>query len=513
MKPTAPAVPTGKKQRPCPALNGPISAADCGRQRGSRFTCPADCPFFPFAPAGYELWTRVDIEWSRKALDRVVQVWGRERLQAALKALELPLEPDSVRWRTALDLALHQLLFLETGPEGQTAATAWEAAGWAGLNNDEQVMMRHRRHTRLAALEVQRVADARSLLCTDLLDPARPPFWVLDPGLAPAVVRFSRLLTRLTHYPHFAAPSLPTLEIPHALWTGWWEGVHARAAAAEHGTTPAELSPETVRAHLEAHLRESLELLNQLSREHRIQTLEQLGLYQCLARFQLNEPAAAVESVLRQHPALRPADLSPLPTLGAPLAGFAWWEGPPAAPRPADPAPASNPPPPVGWFRLYPGFLVVETATRARHAQAIEFVGRAFPTQARFWDDVQLDLARVFTAAQQREALVHAAENAIFGEAESAPPAVPVDSASPPSPTPEQIRAEHDARYRRLLDQPLPELGGLTPRQAVRDPTRRPQVVALFKTHLHNLERRNRRELVPLSMDWVIEALELVELK
>ncbi len=543
MNPRVSPAPAGKKQRPCPVLNGPISAADCGAQRGSRLPCPASCPFFPFAPAGFELWARVNTEWSRKALDRVLQVHGRARLQACLKAEELPLQPESARVTAALERALHRLLFREPGPDGRPVAAAWEAAGWPGLNNDEQVLMRHQRHTRLAVLEVQRVTEARTLVCTDLLDPDRPPFLVMDRALAPSVVRFTRLLTALTHFAHFAALSLPTVEVPHAVWSRWWDWVRTQAAGAT-GTPAAEPSADAVRAHLEAHLGESLARLNALEREHRVELLEELGLYQCLARFQLEVPAAEFEAALRAHPALRPAASSPLLQLGPPRAAFTWVAGPGESPAPADPVPGSRPadPPALGVLRLYPDFLVVETATRARHARALEWVRREFATQTRFVDDVQLDLTRAFRAVQEQQALVHAAENAIFGEAEdpeaeALPPAAPPDEPppgagtaestapgeaapaesdadTPPAPpTPEQIRAEHDARYRQMLDLAMPELGGLTPRQAVADPARRPAVVALFKTHLHNLERRNRREPVPLSLDWVIEELGLAELK
>jgi hypothetical protein len=544
MNPMVSPAPAGKKQRPCPVLNGPISAADCGAQRGRRLPCPAGCPFFPFAPAGFELWARVEAEWSRKALDRVIQVHGRQRLQACLKAEELPLQPESTRVTVALGRALHRLLFREPGPDGRTVAAAWEAAGWAGLNNDEQVMMRYQRDTRLAVLEVQRVADARSLVCTDLLDPARPPFLVMDRKLAPSVVRFTRLLTGLTHFPHFATPSLPTVEVSHALWTRWWDRVCTQAAAAT-GAPAADVPAEAVRGYLEAHLGESLAQLNLLEREHRIELLEQLGLYQCLARFQLEAPVAEFEAALRQHPALRPAALPPLLQLGTPRAAFTWTAGPEETPAPAsaEAAPPAEPaaPPALGFFRLYPDSLVVETTSRALHARAVEWVNREFPTQTRFLDDVQLDLTRAYRATQQRQALVHAAENAIFGETEDAaledlPPEEPPeppnptvgeaaprestptaaesapDAASLP-PTPEQLRAEHDARYRRLLDLALPELGGLTSRQAVADPAWRPAVVSLFKTHLHNLELRNRREPVPLSLDWVLDELGLAELK
>lgn len=521
MNSTAPASRAGKKFRPCPVLNGPISAADCGSQRGSRLACPATCPFFPFAPAGYELWLKVEAEWLRKALDRVTRTRGRDRLQAQMKREQLPLDSESAAVEAALARALHRLLFLEPGPDGRTVAEAWEAAGWEGLNNDEQLMMRHRRRTRLAVLEVHRVGSDRVLECVDLLEPGRPPFRVVDRHLAPRVVRFTRLLTGLTDYPHFAAPTLPTLEVPLAVWADWWAWARQRAAAGT-GTEPSPATPD-VRAFLETHLREAVEHLNELLRAYRAGLLEQMGLLQYLARYRLEGSAADFAAGLREHPALRAADLPALPQLGPPLAGFEWLD--PAAElatAPADRLPSGSDPRVVGAFRVYPGFLVVETASHAGHARAREFVEREFSGRAHFQDEGQIDLSRALQSLRQRAALVAAAEDAIFGtpaaaeEAAAPAPAragVPAPSAADPEPDPEQIRAEHDARYRQLLDRALPELDGLTPRQAAADPAHRARVVELFKAHLHNLERRNRREPVPLSLDWVLDELGLSELK
>ena len=517
MSSTDPALRAGKKSRPCPVLNGPISAADCGSSRGSRLACPATCSFYPFAPAGHELWLRVEAEWLRKALDRVVRVRGRDRLQALLRAEQLPLDSEAAAAAAALSRALHRLLFEEPGPDGRTVAGAWEAAGWAGLNNDEQVMMRHRQSTRLALLEVQRVRGDRELECADLLDPARPPFLVLDRQLAPRVVRFTRLLTGLTDYPHFAAPVPPTLEVPHAVWADWWAWVRQRAGS-EAGPAPA------CRAFLEAHLREAVERLNELLQAHRARVFEQMGLYQYLARYRLEVPAADFATMLRQHPALRAADLPALLQLGPPLAGFEWLD--PAAPASATSAAGSAPDPDArvaGTFRLYPGYLLVETTAQSRHAQAREFVQREFAPRVHFEGEVQLDLSRALQNLRQQAALVAAAEDAIFGVPEQvseptrtaqepAAPTAPAPVAAP-EPTREQILAEHEARYRQLLDHALPELDGLTLRQAAADPERRPRLVELFKRHLHNLERRNRREPVPLSIDWVLEELGLSELK
>lgn len=498
----------GKKGRPCPALNAPISPVDCGLQRGRPLACPPTCSFFPFGPAGYDLWRRVDAEWTRKALDRVLRVWGRDRLQAQVQAFELPLENERLGFEYALSRALHHLLFREPAAHGRTVAERWEATGWEGLNHDEQLMSQQRRSTRWTLLEVQRLEAPATLICTDLLDPARPAFRVLDRGLAPQLARFARLLTGLTDYTHFSALTLPTLEIPLAVWAPWWRWWQEQLAAAGPGTSGPGL--------LEARLREALERRRALLQQHRLARLEELGLLHHLARYRLEAPAETLEAALRQHPALRAADPPDWLRLGPPRAAFEWIEATPAT----APTAGAQPPTPPPLIRLFAQHLVVEAASSTQHARTRAWLEADFAGQLRFEEAMQVDLTRQVQRLQQQQALVAAAEQAIFGEplpgaarSDAALAGMPPAPAAPPEEQPEALRAEHEARYRRLLEQPLDELEGLTPRQAAADPARRPRVVELFKVHLHNLEQRNRREATPLSIDWVLDELGLAELK
>lgn len=503
------ATPAGRKGRPCPALNVPISPVECGLQRGSPLACPSTCSFFPFGRAGYDLWRRVDAEWTRKALDRVMRIWGRDRLQARIQACGLPLENEKAGFESALSRALHHLLFREPTAGGRTLAEEWEAAGWEGLNHDEQLMSRQRRHTRWTLLEVQRIEDAATLICTDLLEPTRPAFPVLDRELAPRVVRFTRLLTGLTDYTHFSALVLPTLEIPLVLWAPWWHWWQEQVAAAGTAGRGSDL--------LEARLREAIEFRQALLQEHRLHLLDELGFLRHLARYRLEVPAESLETAFRQHPALRPADPPDWFHLGPARAAFEWIEPGPAADAPAA---GRQPPPDPPVLRLFAQHLILEAPGSTPHQQARTWLEAEFAGRVRFEELVRLDLTRQAQRLQQQQALVAAAENAIFGgplPGDALPPTAgavaDTAAAAPLVASPETLRAEHESRYQRLLDQPLPLLDNLTPRQAAADPARRPLLIEWVKVHLHNLEQRNRRERVRFSLDTFLDALGLAELK
>ena len=71
----------------------------------------------------------------------------------------------------------------------------------------------------------------------------------------------------------------------------------------------------------------------------------------------------------------------------------------------------------------------------------------------------------------------------------------------------------HRRHYEKFLDDDIPMLDGLTPRQAAVSPEMRPRLVELMKLHLHGIEKRSREEGLGLDLDWVLDELGLDELK
>jgi hypothetical protein len=232
-----PASPSGKNQRPCPAVQGFISSAECGAQRGSKLNCPAHCPFYPFGTAAgcYDLWLKLDANWGPKAFDYARQHIGKDRFAQITNAHRSG--SGTAEMVHALSAALYHVLFFERDTNGPTLTERWEAEGWAGLNNDERVLMRYRRHSFVTVVEVQKVLDHQSARCIDALSPGSPPFILYDRTAMPPMVRFTRLLSWVTHYPHFSRLGGAAQEVPLELWRFWKELVEnrlVREQAAQH---------------------------------------------------------------------------------------------------------------------------------------------------------------------------------------------------------------------------------------------------------------------------------------
>jgi hypothetical protein len=62
---------SGKKQRLCPAIGGPIQPAACGAERNRVHHCPADCEFNPFSPGNYSGFLEIESALDEACLKRL----------------------------------------------------------------------------------------------------------------------------------------------------------------------------------------------------------------------------------------------------------------------------------------------------------------------------------------------------------------------------------------------------------------------------------------------------------
>jgi hypothetical protein len=79
--------------------------------------------------------------------------------------------------------------------------------------------------------------------------------------------------------------------------------------------------------------------------------------------------------------------------------------------------------------------------------------------------------------------------------------------------TPAEVEAEARARhYRSFLENPVPALDGLTPRQAAQDPARRPKLIRLLKQWVREHDEENLRTGRNDDINWLLRELGLVEI-
>ena len=285
-------------KRPCPATGGLICPACCGSHRGSKLNCPPTCAFFPFGPAGYDLWAGINSSWAGKVLQQLHRKLGEVALAKTFESFmpgsRVPTEADAL---AAYFPAIYHGLLVIRDSAGRTVADQWEAEGWAGLNNDEQVMMRHRRNSFVTVIESQRTLDAQTVECLDLLEPDASPLRLVDRTTAATLRRFTRLIVWLTHYPHFSRIGAAGLEISDELWPAW-QTIVSREHANEQKTRPGL----TLKQFLAERMPGSAALLLSLAQELRRRLLESMDVQHCTAVFKLHVPHNEIIAVLDPKP-------------------------------------------------------------------------------------------------------------------------------------------------------------------------------------------------------------------
>ena len=492
-----------RNQRPCPALNGVISSADCGARRGSQLDCPAGCPFYPFGTADAELWSKVEAEWIRKATEHVVARLGANGFEKLVRQLTVPLANANAEAEGAYFNALYLCLFMLPSPTGRTLADHWESEGWKGLNNDERVMMRYRRGIRPTVIEVQEVLDDRSLRCIDVLAADGRAFIVFDPFLAGQVLRFTRIFTLLAHYPHFSRVGGTTVQIPHHIWNSWRLQVESQHRKAAESRPDLDLTRFLVESLVSA-----ARLVEVLQGAYRRELFEQMDLNQCLVRYRIVAEVAAVVSTLEQRPEFQRVDPPAASDLPPPYAFFRLQ-------TPAElQGPAKEPGEAAVW--VYPTVLMLEVVSKKRKDFARQLIEPLLGAQVTFDDEQIVNLSELSEEKAARERAVERASREVYTSTTApvaAPAPRPTARKNEPAPMDPGMVEAHREHYRTFMDEPVPLLDGRTPRAVSGDASARPLLIELLKVHLHGLDHRNRAQGTQLDLDWMLDELGVPELK
>ncbi len=181
------------KKRTCPAAGREITAAECGAGRISRFACPADCTFNPWRLEAYGESLAINDRLDAKIFPRLAQDMAKRG-----ERMDPPIDSEAATQEYAVDQ-----LYRRRDGEGLTFFQRWEAQGFDGLNNDERVMFRAHAGMRVRVIEIRTARDETVSEATDLFDPQSAVLPIADGSLASMVGRFTCLLGWMYELPHY----------------------------------------------------------------------------------------------------------------------------------------------------------------------------------------------------------------------------------------------------------------------------------------------------------------------
>ena len=154
----------------------------------------------------------------------------------------------------------------------------------------------------------------------------------------------------------------------------------------------------------------------------------------------------------------------------------------------------------IGNVSLYPKGFLIDTFSKQKYAFAKKIVDKYFGELVTLKNEEVIDMAK-----QMAERMKEGREDERLSveEADNVPLEIQ-----------QRLRKDfYKKQYEKFLNEEIPALDGVTPRQAAEDPEMRPKLLELMKEHLKGIERQNQDHNLGLDITWVLDELRLSELK
>jgi len=487
------------KHRFCPATGGDLRPAECGAGRNSRYRCPAVCPHNPLGPGNYDQLLAVEDGLDAKTFRWVDQEDpGRDpsfasRINRARAGSEAHGFHAAVVWR----------IFFERDASGLTPAERWERAGLPGLNNDERVLFAAKMRMRIVHLEVRKILGEGLIEATDFLAGDGEPLRIMDRAFCARAVRFATLLGWAYPLPHFWR--LSGTAITHSS-LGPFSAEDVLDKTILHLGGPSDR--EARRLWLAENFVRMDKSITATANERMRRMYLALDASWGHAIYELRAPYENCRAVLDAEPTVEPTNLE------APerAEGFteirAWFDDTSAARSVA----LGMGRPLLGTVKMREGSWKVEASSSARldHLRRL-FEGRLGP-RVQFVrerrDDLGARMAKDLPAAGDPglvpPGLLEQVDAPAFSVSRVENSGL-VDSSDLVS----NLRRN---ALKRLPDEPVPALDGLTPREASRNPGMRKRLIALMKGHVRLLDEENLRKGSENDINPVLRELGLHEI-
>jgi hypothetical protein len=494
-----------KSQRACPALGTTISSRECGSGRGSRYSCPEECPYFPFTPANEERFFDLEEGVLKKLQDRVRSALSGEDLAARQVAHSNGgADPKD---ELAAHAELMQQSILKRDADGHSFAERWVMDPRSDLTNDERVLLKAMDQVQPILLEVERFPDEQTIEGTDLL--TGKTVRILDHLTAQHVSRYTAFLGWWYPMPFRDRLSGMMEPIPDC---GSKSPLEVVQEVVRHLGGP--LDPEKLAEWLAWNFFRVCEAIRAASSARKKEALEN-GNYVRKTTDYSHPDRAHLEARMEEHRAF----LSDDPWPHEEAVGFdrAWhilgnaqeeagqpWVGQGAA------------------FVTEDGHVFLGRLLTGKERIRIEATGEhAYARAHSFLNEVAGDdLQFLAEVAQDRGAQLSGSVAAYDPDLvpaslleDNAPMQITMDLfGTGPEEEPPTMESFYRDMYRHFADEPLQALGGLTPRDAAGIPEKRAQLMRLMKRHVRDVDRRRRQEGLDFDLNPLLEDLGLLEL-
>jgi hypothetical protein len=365
------------------------------------------------------------------------------------------------------------------------------------LNNDERTMMAFRRRTYPVILEIQETINDTATLSIDLLDPEKKPFTVYDRSMAARFGRFSRSVNMVCPFPYYFRVGPTGIELQHELTESFMKEMETRSA--EQGIS--------IRDYLRKHFVEACRLVYTMGLKRQESLIESLDMNEWKAVYKMNISRDEIAKVLSMKPEF---ELDESETQG--VMEYSWIrrgeskkleKKMPALFQHSDENSGVGS---LGRLRLSADTLEVIAFGTQKFRFARKMIEKYLGACITFRGETENDLKEELRSRLQdkKGQRIEPPMNSMMERENEIPPEVQA----------EILSKFHEQQYRQFMDSPVPMLENETPRQAAKNKMLRPKLIDLMKLHIHGIEKRNQENpYLSLNIDWVLDELELEELK
>ena len=490
----------------CPALGGQICGSCCGAGRNKTINCTADCQFNPFGVNNYDSWLRIDKALTGKKSAYLKKYYSDYEIsQIALTMMPTEGDRSFHTISIATTAAVYYLFFAKEFRDGKTVAQLWRDEGWVGLNSDEAAMMNYRMNSSPALVEVQKVLDSQSLECTDILNPERGIFVMYDRTLARNTKRFTRLWLWISDYPFFSRPAGDPVDVPGDIYEAISNKVlFYKAEELKNGNERGALIEA-----LGKRFGEIYSSVYEEARKEKERSLRAMDCHICRGFYAFKTHGGHVKKILDTKPdfvyngdkhddALWPSLVYYWLCLGESSefrkdfrSGLNYFNGQENIPV-------------IGTVFLGEKELMIQALSKRN----FEYIKKKIDLDWDWSNLLEFRRESIVDLAQQLADRVAKGEKVVSNNQSMAKECERFSHE-----TIEMIKTEQfRGHYERFLELPVPALDGMTPMQAAKSDTMRPQLIELMKYHIHHVETRNRKDKISIDISWVLEKLELSEL-
>ena len=463
-----------RKQMNCPVLGRRIKPAECGENRMSKYSCPAECEHNPWNPENYDRALEIGDRFTEKMLARlraeITEEYGYAKPPPFNEDTD---EFDMLAW-------FFNKFYREKDRNGHTFKQRWESEQLKGLNNDLKLILEAESKMRPCLLEIQQIRDDQSIIAVDLFEPEPKPFTLLDRSLAARACRFSTFFCMVYDMPHYSRIHSAGCPMPEV---GGRPMLEVFMTAANHLKAPAA-------GDFSEWLCENLVLLvgslKAITMARNEAVLRNLDTVYTKSIYDLKCTEKKFRSVLKKQTDIQPEE----PMENDIESGFIdEWV------CISDENPTGAGPALTGRILLHgDGFIQLEASNKNRTERLKQRMEALFGSMLQFSRERTDDLGKQML---EKRSFSYNPE-LVPAELIKETPVIQNSVSQVEIPPGMTSKGEvEDYMFRKLmesfLDQEIPLLGGLTPRMAAKNPEARPGLLELMKTHIRSNDENNLR--------------------